>query len=100
MQGHFSLLELPKDNKIGAIIEIVDALPVENRMLLKTVCQFLTEVAAHSKENMMNANNLSVVFGPNLTWPTDHEVPITQLNNLNNFCYRLIVDYDKVFERK
>lgn len=23
---------------------------------------------------MMNANNLSVVFGPNLTWPTDREV--------------------------
>uniref|UniRef100_A0A0R3RT28 Rho GTPase-activating protein 1 n=1 Tax=Elaeophora elaphi TaxID=1147741 RepID=A0A0R3RT28_9BILA len=95
-----ALSELPKDNKLGAIIEIVDALPLENRMLLKTVCQFLTEVAAHSKENMMNANNLSVVFGPNLTWPTDREVPIAQLNNLNNFCYRLIVDYDKVFKGK
>ncbi|CAG9534240.1 unnamed protein product [Cercopithifilaria johnstoni] len=95
-----ALSELPKDNKLGAIIEIVDALPLENRMLLKTVIQFLTEVAAHSKENMMNANNLSVVFGPNLTWPTNCEVPIAQLNNLNNFCYRLIVDYDEVFKGK
>ncbi|KAL3993776.1 Divergent CRAL/TRIO domain family protein [Acanthocheilonema viteae] len=95
-----ALSELPKDSKLGAIIEIVDALPLENRMLLKTVCQFLTEVAAHSKENMMNANNLSVVFGPNLTWPTNREVPVTQLNNLNNFCYRLIIDYDKVFKGK
>lgn len=92
-----ALSELPKDNKLGAVIEIVEMLPPENRILLKTVCQFLTEVAAHSKENMMNANNLSVVFGPNLTWPTDREVPVTQLNNLNNFCYRLIVDYEKVF---
>lgn len=33
-------------------------------------------MAAHSKENMMNANNLSVVFGPNLTWPTDREVKL------------------------
>uniref|UniRef100_A0A915Q3J3 Rho-GAP domain-containing protein n=1 Tax=Setaria digitata TaxID=48799 RepID=A0A915Q3J3_9BILA len=95
-----ALSELPKDNKIGAIIEIVDALPPENRVLLKTICQFLTEVAANSKENMMNANNLSVVFGPNLTWPTDREVPIAQLNNLNNFCYRLIIDFDKVFKGK
>ncbi|VIO94028.1 RhoGAP domain containing protein [Brugia malayi] len=95
-----ALSELPKDSKLGAIIEIVDALPLENWMLLKTVCQFLTEVAAHSKENLMNANNLSVVFGPNLTWPTDREVPIAQLNNLNHFCYRLIVDYDKVFKGK
>ncbi|VDN06184.1 unnamed protein product [Thelazia callipaeda] len=94
-----ALSELPKDSKLGAIIEIVDMLPAENYILLKTVCEFLAEVAAHSNENMMGANNLSVIFGPNLTWPKDCEVPITQLNNLNYFCYRLIVDYDKVFKK-
>uniref|UniRef100_A0A1I7WWA8 CRAL-TRIO domain-containing protein n=1 Tax=Heterorhabditis bacteriophora TaxID=37862 RepID=A0A1I7WWA8_HETBA len=62
-------------------------------ILFKCVLQ----VAANSKVNLMNANNLSVVFGPNLTWPTDQQVPVAQLHNLNNFCYRLIVDYDKIF---
>ncbi|KAK6028806.1 RhoGAP domain protein [Ostertagia ostertagi] len=56
------------------------------------------KVAANHKVNLMTANNLSVVFGPNLTWPTDQQVPIAQLNNLNNFCYRLIVDYDQIFK--
>lgn len=91
------LSDVPKENKLAAICEFVKLIPPENRLLLKTVCQFLTEVAAHSKVNQMTANNLSVVFGPNLTWPTDQQVPISQLNNLNNFCYRLIVDYNTVF---
>lgn len=46
----------------------------------------------------MDANNLSVVFGPNFTWPTDQQVPINQLHNLNNFCYKLISEYDQLFE--
>lgn len=70
MQGHFSLLELPKDNKIGAIIEIVDALPVENRMLLKTVCQFLTEVHWFS---FLQIALVVVVFGHFRQFPpTNH----------------------------
>ncbi|VDN50611.1 unnamed protein product [Dracunculus medinensis] len=92
-----ALADIPKENKLEAICEFVMLLPSENRLLLNTVCHFLREVAAHSKFNLMNANNLSVVFGPNLTWPTDKQVPISQLNNLNNFCYRLIVDYNVVF---
>ncbi|MFH4977095.1 hypothetical protein AB6A40_003804 [Gnathostoma spinigerum] len=92
-----ALSEVPKDQKLEAICEFVQLLPKENLILLKTVCKFLTEVAANSNVNQMTANNLSVVFGPNLTWPTDQQVPISQLNNLNNFCYRLVVDYDTVF---
>uniref|UniRef100_A0A915DYM2 Rho-GAP domain-containing protein n=1 Tax=Ditylenchus dipsaci TaxID=166011 RepID=A0A915DYM2_9BILA len=57
----------------------------------------LTEVAANSQVNLMDANNLSVVFGPNLTWPTDQQVPILQLNNLNNFCYTLIKHFEDIF---
>uniref|UniRef100_F1L440 Rho GTPase-activating protein 1 n=1 Tax=Ascaris suum TaxID=6253 RepID=F1L440_ASCSU len=92
-----ALSEVPKEKKLNAICEFVRLMPPENVLLLKTICRFLKEVASHSNVNMMTANNLSVVFGPNLTWPTDQQVPISQLNNLNNFCYRLIVDYDTVF---
>lgn len=93
-----SLSEVSKAEKSAAVKEFVKLLPRENYILLKTVIKFLTKVAENSKVNLMTANNLSVVFGPNLTWPTDQEVPISQLNNLNNFCYKLIVDYDSIFD--
>ncbi|KAH7727112.1 RhoGAP domain-containing protein [Aphelenchoides avenae] len=89
--------DVKNDDKAAWVRDFVRKLPPENYLLLKTVIQFLTEVAANSKVNLMNANNLSVVFGPNLTWPTDQQVPITQLHNLNNFCYQLIINYDKIF---
>ncbi|VDN21558.1 unnamed protein product [Cylicostephanus goldi] len=93
-----TLADVPKGEKTPAVKEFVALLPRPNYILLKTVVEFLTKVAANHKVNLMTANNLSVVFGPNLTWPTDQQVPIAQLNNLNNFCYRLIVDYDKIFK--
>ncbi|PIO62977.1 RhoGAP domain protein [Teladorsagia circumcincta] len=93
-----ALAEIPKKEKTPAVKEFVALLPRPNHLLLQKVVHFLTLVAANHKVNLMTANNLSVVFGPNLTWPTDQQVPIAQLNNLNNFCYRLIVDYDQIFK--
>ncbi|KJH45828.1 RhoGAP domain protein [Dictyocaulus viviparus] len=92
-----ALAEVPKKEKTAAVKEIVTMLPRPNYLLLKKIVHFLKLVAANHKINLMTANNLSVVFGPNLTWPTNQQVPIAQLNNLNNFCYRLIVDYDLIF---
>ncbi|CAJ0573504.1 unnamed protein product, partial [Mesorhabditis spiculigera] len=93
-----ALADVPKPKKTEAVAEFVKLLPRPNYLLLKAVCRHLTKVAANHQENLMTANNLSVVFGPNLTWPSDQGVPITQLNNLNNFCYKLIVDFDKIFD--
>ncbi|VDL80749.1 unnamed protein product [Nippostrongylus brasiliensis] len=63
-----ALTEIPKKEKTPAVKEFVALLPRPNFLLLKKVVHFLTFV------------------------------PIAQLNNLNNFCYRLIVDYDKIFK--
>lgn len=41
---------------------------------------------------MMTANNLSVVFGPNLTWPTDQQV----INCSLVFCM-LVYSYSHCF---
>jgi len=92
------LSDATKQEKPALIREFLRKLPAENYVLLKILNKFLTEVAANSSVNLMDANNLSVVFGPNLTWPTNQQVPITQLNNLNNFCYTLISNYDQIFE--
>lgn len=92
------ILDVSKSEKPAAIKEFLKKLPAENYILLKTLNKFLTEVVANSQVNLMDANNLSVVFGPNLTWPTNQQVPITQLHNLNQFCYELVANYNKIFE--
>ncbi|KAI1718430.1 rhoGAP domain-containing protein [Ditylenchus destructor] len=89
-----------KEDRPEAVRKLTQKMPPENYLLLKTVIKFLTEVAENSHNNLMDANNLSVVFGPNLTWPTDQQVPILQLNNLNNFCYTLIKHFDYIFESR
>lgn len=83
-----------------AIRGLVWSLKPANFLLLKTIIQFLTEVAAHAHKNLMNPENLGVVFGPNLTWPTDQQVPLTQIIHLNSFCTKLIVDYEEIFEKQ
>lgn len=90
---------LTKENRLIAIREMISKLAAENYILLKMIIEFLIEVSHNSHENLMDANNLSIVFGPNLTWPTDQQVSIHQLNNLNSFCYALIKCYDQIFTR-
>uniref|UniRef100_A0A914CNY4 Rho GTPase-activating protein 1 n=1 Tax=Acrobeloides nanus TaxID=290746 RepID=A0A914CNY4_9BILA len=85
------------DDKIHGIRELFQNLPTENYVLLRTILKFLTEVASHSDKNLMNPNNLSIVFGPNLTWPTDQQVPLAQINKLNSFCLTMIVHYEEIF---
>lgn len=91
------LTAIEKSHRLEAIRELLNKLPPENYLLLKRIIQFLTEVEKLSQENLMDANNLSIVFGPNLTWPTNQQVPMSQLNNLNSFCYVLIKNYDIIF---
>uniref|UniRef100_A0A915P093 Rho GTPase-activating protein 1-like protein n=1 Tax=Meloidogyne floridensis TaxID=298350 RepID=A0A915P093_9BILA len=88
---------IEKPAYIDATRDLLQRLPPENLLLLKRIIEFLKQIEAHSEENLMNANNLSVVFGPNLTWPTDQQVPMSQLNNLNKFCYTLIKHFDSIF---
>ncbi|CAK5075159.1 unnamed protein product [Meloidogyne enterolobii] len=88
---------IEKPAYIDATRDLLQRLPPENLLLLQRIIEFLKQIEAHSEENLMNANNLSVVFGPNLTWPTDQQVPMSQLNNLNKFCYTLIKHFDLIF---
>ena len=45
-----------------------DELPDDNYFILKYVVNFMTEVEQHSDQNKMTAQNLAIVFGPNLMW--------------------------------
>uniref|UniRef100_A0AC35TLR4 RhoGAP domain containing protein n=1 Tax=Rhabditophanes sp. KR3021 TaxID=114890 RepID=A0AC35TLR4_9BILA len=91
-------LDVPKNEKKENVKAFLKLIPKPNYVLLKKIIEFLIEVAAHHQQNKMDANNLSVVFGPNLTWPTNQQPVISQLHTLNNFCYILMTEYEYVFE--
>jgi len=79
--------------------KLMHSLPDENYRLLKAIVKFLTEVASHSDVNLMTTSNLSVVFGPNLAWPNDQQVTLVHMRELNQFCYRIISNYEQTFDR-
>uniref|UniRef100_A0A0K0F2D8 Rho GTPase-activating protein 68F (inferred by orthology to a D. melanogaster protein) n=1 Tax=Strongyloides venezuelensis TaxID=75913 RepID=A0A0K0F2D8_STRVS len=90
-------LDVPKGERKEGVKGFIKLLPKQNLILLKYIIEFLLDVTNNEHENKMDANNLSVIFGPNLTWPTNQQVPISQLNSLNNFCYILISEYEYIF---
>ena len=65
---------MEKSTYLDATRELLQKLPLENYLLLKKVVHLLTDVAKHSEQNLMTANNLSIIFGPVLHWPTDQQV--------------------------
>ncbi|KHJ47487.1 RhoGAP domain protein [Trichuris suis] len=85
------------DERIQRAKEIVNSLPAENYNLLKFLVLFLGEVASHSEVNLMNASNLAIVFGPNLAWPGDQQITLRQLDELNEFAWRLIDNAVEIF---
>eukprot|EP01123_Difflugia_compressa_P011285 TRINITY_DN4459_c0_g1_i1.p1 TRINITY_DN4459_c0_g1~~TRINITY_DN4459_c0_g1_i1.p1 ORF type:complete len:462 (+),score=30.44 TRINITY_DN4459_c0_g1_i1:181-1386(+) len=63
-----SLADSASEN-ITNIKELVDSLPQENYILLRELTIFLHEISTHSSVNRMTADNLGIVFGPNLLRP-------------------------------
>ncbi len=55
-------------DSIRLIKQCVKKLPAARRSLLQFVLEFLRKVASESGENMMTADNLGTVVGPNLMW--------------------------------
>lgn len=40
---------------------------------------------AHEEENKMSANNLSIVFGPNLLWSKNEVATLNSMSEINRF---------------
>ncbi|CAF0754260.1 unnamed protein product, partial [Rotaria sp. Silwood1] len=60
---------------------IIEKLPTQNYNVLKYLIEFLNLVANYSNTNLMTTTNLSIVFGPNLSWSED-----VQMNTLANYA--------------
>ena len=75
-----------------------DELPDENYYILKFIIQFLNEVAKESAVNKMTAENLGVVFGANLAWPTSRTT-LTSLRYLSRCAEFMIDNYSRLFSK-
>jgi Rho GTPase-activating protein 1 len=75
---------------------LTEELPADNYYVLKYVVHFLTEVAAKSDVNRMTAENLSIVFGPNLLW-SKNEASLTLIGYVQTCTLLLITNYNSLF---
>lgn len=77
---------------------MIEELPEESYQLLKYIITFLTEVIANSDKNKMDAQNLAVVFGPNLIW-SKGQVSLNLITAVNSFTLILLDHSDELFTR-
>lgn len=47
--------------------------------------------------NKMNAQNLAVVFGPNLIWPEREQMSLMAIGPINLFTQYLLQNQDSIF---
>ncbi|KAJ5067681.1 spermathecal physiology variant [Anaeramoeba ignava] len=96
----FLRLQTKNEQKDQKIAKLLLLLPERNQVILQYLMQFLWEIASHSKENKMDASNLSIVFGPNIirkkkTNPKKEMKDFDKIKNLTTF---LIENEKKIFE--
>ena len=69
-------IETPNVNEIQTAL---NGLKQKDQAILKTLITFLSEIAAHSEENKMNATNLATCMGPNLLTITQTINPLDEV---------------------
>lgn len=63
-----------EDTRAALIRGLVACLPEANRALLKRLCGFFDELAAHASVTKMHFENIATVFG--MPAPPHHSVPL------------------------
>ncbi|KAF7270622.1 SH3 domain-binding protein 1-like isoform X2 [Rhynchophorus ferrugineus] len=59
--------QVPEDQKVDTVRNLLDRLPQENRDNLAYLIQFLAKLTQHP-ENKMSSSNIAIVMAPNLLW--------------------------------
>lgn len=85
------------DDFISKISELIRKLPVSSYLLLRYLFAFLNYVSDKSDQNMMNAYNLAVIFGPTLLRVPNSKDQVFYQNYVNEVIKNLIVHYNSVF---
>ncbi|KAL3276255.1 hypothetical protein HHI36_020970 [Cryptolaemus montrouzieri] len=78
-------------------ILIMEKLPEDNYIVLKYIIGFLSRVMERQDLNKMNAQNLAVVFGPNLVWSDNVSMSLVAIGPINMFTQFLLQHHNKIF---
>ncbi|CAH1098727.1 unnamed protein product [Psylliodes chrysocephalus] len=78
-------------------ILVMEKLPEDNYKVLKYIIRFLSRVMERSDLNKMNAQNLAVVFGPNLVWSDIVSMSLAAIGPINTFTQFLLVHQNEIF---
>eukprot|EP01119_Soliformovum_irregulare_P003865 TRINITY_DN14913_c0_g1_i1.p1 TRINITY_DN14913_c0_g1~~TRINITY_DN14913_c0_g1_i1.p1 ORF type:complete len:743 (+),score=254.87 TRINITY_DN14913_c0_g1_i1:55-2283(+) len=78
---------------------ILKNIPESNRVLLKYLAIFLTQVAASESKNKMGLANLATVFGPNLLYPREETLEaILCIPKVNAAIQFILQHHEQVFD--
>ncbi|XP_030753735.1 rho GTPase-activating protein 1 isoform X1 [Sitophilus oryzae] len=78
-------------------ILVMEKLPEDNYKTLKYIIDFLSRVMERSDLNKMNAQNLAVVFGPNLVWSDLLSITLASIGPINMFTQFLLQHHNEIF---
>lgn len=79
-----------KESRNSICTKIMLSLPAQHYTALSQLMLFLDEVVYNSTDNKMTAQNLSIVWGPNLVWPKNDSRSLADVTHINSFCQYLI----------
>jgi Rho GTPase-activating protein 1 len=87
-----------KDQQLRQVsILVMEKLPEDNYQILKYIISFLSRVMERADLNKMNAQNLAVVFGPNLVWSEVESMSLVAIGPINMFTQFLLQHCNAIF---
>ncbi|KAF2074052.1 hypothetical protein CYY_004621 [Polysphondylium violaceum] len=90
--------------KVEVIKKVLKCLPAPNIRVMKFICNFLLKVVAHSEQNKMTPDTLSIVFLPTILRPkaeTDQEIlqyTVEDSKSTKTLMSSILLNYDEIFE--
>jgi len=95
------MVEGAEDSKqlAGKIRRVIKRLPPQNQAILTRLMGLLAKVSANADKNLMNVNNIAIVFAPTLLRPPGDqiELAIQHSSYSNNLVKFMIENFDTVF---
>ncbi|NXI52078.1 OPHN1 protein, partial [Chloroceryle aenea] len=81
------------DYRLGAIHALVYKLPDKNREMLELLIQHLVNICEHSRENLMSASNMGVIFGPTLMRAQEDTVAAMMNIKFQNIVVEILIEH-------
>ncbi|XP_013776716.2 rho GTPase-activating protein 15-like isoform X2 [Limulus polyphemus] len=85
-----------KEKKLATVTEVVQSLPKPNYETLKFLLDHLLRVEKHQQKNLMDIQNLAIVFGPSLMNSESNNMALDVMQQ-NRVLEYLLLKFDHIF---